>query len=172
MRRAVRNAILDAEPQKPRERQAVAHLILNLFVGQIVKRLQHQHPKHNNDINRLAAGVALLFTPRRQCRRFNLGAEALERHHPINHLKRITLRGNHREPLVRIKKTELTHRTHIPESYCDSQTRTNSGRPLFFEVPLRLLALTAVRSGTLITTPLAGIDTATRADSSIPAARM
>src|SRR5664280_2566209 len=32
-RRAVRNAILDAEPQKPRERQAVAHLILNLFVG-------------------------------------------------------------------------------------------------------------------------------------------
>ena len=23
-------------------------------------------------------------------------------------------------PLVRIKKTELTHRIHIPESYCDS----------------------------------------------------
>src|ERR1022692_1301160 len=134
-RRAVGNAVLDAEPQKPRERQAVAHLILNLFVGQIVKRLQHQHPKHNNDINRLAAGVALLFTRRRQCRRLNLGAEALERHHPINHLKRITLRGNYREPLVRIKKTELTHRTRIPESYCDSQTRTNSGRPLFFEVP-------------------------------------
>src|ERR1700677_1007721 len=31
-RRAVGNAILDAEPQKPRERQPVAHLILNLFV--------------------------------------------------------------------------------------------------------------------------------------------
>jgi hypothetical protein len=28
--------------------------------GFFVKRLQHQHPKHNNDINRLAAGVALL----------------------------------------------------------------------------------------------------------------
>src|ERR1019366_1985593 len=79
-RRAVGNAVLDAEPQKPRGRQAVAHLILNLFVGQIVKRLQHQHPKHNNDINRLAAGVALLFSRRRQCRRLNLGAEALERH--------------------------------------------------------------------------------------------
>src|SRR5258705_6428716 len=113
-------------------------LILNLFVGKIVKRLQPHHPKHNNDTTRLAAGVALLFTRRRQCRRFNLGAEALERHHPINHLKRITLRGNPREPLVRIKKTELTHRTHIPESYCDSQTRTNSGRPLFFEVPSRM----------------------------------
>src|SRR5450756_2739765 len=36
-RRAVGNAVLDVEPQKPRERQAVAHLILNLFVGQIVK---------------------------------------------------------------------------------------------------------------------------------------
>jgi len=82
--------------------------------------LQHQHPKHNNDINRLAASVALIFTRRRQCRRLNLGAEALERHHPINHLKRIALRGNHRKPLVRIKKTELTHRIHIPESYRDS----------------------------------------------------
>src|SRR5580700_2473685 len=30
-RRAVRNAVLDAEPQKPRERQPVAHLILHLF---------------------------------------------------------------------------------------------------------------------------------------------
>src|SRR5665647_593694 len=68
----------------------------------------------------------------------NLGAEALDRHHPINHLKRITLRRNHREPLVRIKKTELTHPTHIPESYCDSQNRTNSGRLPFFEVPYRV----------------------------------
>src|SRR4249920_2661287 len=32
-RLAVGNAVLDAEPHKPRERQAVAHLILNLFVG-------------------------------------------------------------------------------------------------------------------------------------------
>src|SRR4029077_14133061 len=119
-RRAVGNAVLDAEPHKPRERQAVAHLILNLFVGQIVKRLQHQHPKHNNDINRLAASVALLFTRRRQCRRLKRGAEALEGPPPINHLIRTALRGNHRKPLVRIKKTELTHRIHIPESYRDS----------------------------------------------------
>ena len=35
-------------------------------------------------------------------------------------LKRIALRGNHRKPLVRIEKAELTHRIHIPESYCDS----------------------------------------------------
>jgi Asp-tRNA(Asn)/Glu-tRNA(Gln) amidotransferase B subunit len=47
-RRAVRNAVLDAEPQKLRERQAISCLILKLFVGQIVKRLQHQHPKHND----------------------------------------------------------------------------------------------------------------------------
>src|SRR6516165_1595840 len=36
--RPVRKAVLDAEPHKPRERQPIAHLILNLFVGQIVKR--------------------------------------------------------------------------------------------------------------------------------------
>src|SRR3954469_4892412 len=63
--RAVRNAILDAEPQKARERQPVAHLILDLLVGQIVKRLQHQHPKHHENVNRLAPGIALLLVRRR-----------------------------------------------------------------------------------------------------------
>jgi hypothetical protein len=35
-RRAVRNAVLDAEPQKQRERQPIAHLILDLFAGQVI----------------------------------------------------------------------------------------------------------------------------------------
>ena len=38
-RRGVRNAVLDREPQKARERQPVAHLIFHLLVRQIVERL-------------------------------------------------------------------------------------------------------------------------------------
>jgi hypothetical protein len=38
-RRAVQNAVLDAEPQKPRERQAVAHLILDLLILSLQIRL-------------------------------------------------------------------------------------------------------------------------------------
>ena len=34
-----RNAVLDREPQKARERQPVAHLIFHLLVRQIVERL-------------------------------------------------------------------------------------------------------------------------------------
>jgi hypothetical protein len=47
---------------------------------------------------------------RRQHYRLNLGAEALERHPPIDHLQRIALRRNRRKPLVRIEKSELSHR--------------------------------------------------------------
>src|SRR6202043_4092567 len=117
-RRAVRNAVLDAEPQKPRERQPVAHLILDLFVGQIVKRLQHQHPKHHHDVDRLAAGGALLLLHRRQHRRLDLGSEALKRPHASNHFPRIALRSNRREPPGRIEESKLPHRPHTRESCC------------------------------------------------------
>jgi hypothetical protein len=97
-RRAVRNAVLDAEPQKPRERQPVAHFMLDLFVGKILKR--HQHPKHHHDVDRLATGGALHLAHRRQHRRLDLRTEGLERHHASNHFQRITLRGNRRKPPV------------------------------------------------------------------------
>src|ERR1039457_1021821 len=116
-RRAVGNAILNAKPQKPCERHAVAHLILDLFVGKIVERLQHQHPKHHDDIDRLAARAALLVLRRRPHHGLNLGTEALERHHPIDHLQWIALRRNRRKPLVRIEKSKLSHRPHLCESY-------------------------------------------------------
>src|SRR5450759_5607164 len=122
--------------QKPRERHAVAHLILNLFVGKIVERLQHQHPKHHDDIDRLAASAALLVLHRSQHYGLNLGTEALERHHPIYNLQRIALRRNRRKPLVRIEKSELPHRPTFANLGIISQTRTNRLSRLFFEVPL------------------------------------
>jgi hypothetical protein len=102
-RRVVRNAVLDAEPQKPRERQPVARLILDLFVRQIVKRSPHQHPKHHHDVDRLAAGATLLLAHRRQNRRLDLRAETLERHHASNHFQRMlssTLRAGSARPRV------------------------------------------------------------------------
>jgi len=117
-RRAVRNAVLDAEPQKPREVGPVAHLIFDLFVRQIVKRLQHQYPKHHHDVDQLASGGALLLAYRRQHRRLDLGSEALERHLASNHVQRIALRGNRRKPPVRTKESKLPHSPHTRESCC------------------------------------------------------
>src|ERR1035441_1167650 len=88
----------------------------DLLVGKIVKRLQHQHPKHHDDIDRLAASAALLVIRRRQHHGLNIGTEAVERHHPINHLQWITLRRNRLKPLVRIEKSQLPHRPHLYES--------------------------------------------------------
>jgi hypothetical protein len=117
-RRAVRNTILDAKPQKPGERQTVAPLIVDLFVRQIVKRLQHQHPKHHHDVDRLAAGAALLLANRSQNRCLDLCAETLEPHHASNHFQRIALRRNRRKPPVRIEESKLPHRPHARESCC------------------------------------------------------
>src|SRR6201989_1016583 len=86
-------------------------------------------------VDRLAAGGTLLLANRRQHRRLGLRAEALERHHASNHFQRIALRGNRRKPPVRIKKSELPHRTHTPNLVAITQIRTNSRRSLFFEVP-------------------------------------
>jgi hypothetical protein len=53
--------------------------------------LQHQHPKHHNNIDRLAAGLAFLLACLRQNYNVNIGTEALKRYHPINHLQRVSL---------------------------------------------------------------------------------
>src|SRR3982074_292290 len=58
-RRGIRNAVLDAQPQKSRERQPITHLILHLLVRKIVERLQNQHPKHHDRVERLPASATL-----------------------------------------------------------------------------------------------------------------
>jgi hypothetical protein len=71
---------------------------------------------HHDDINRLAASAALLVIRRSQHHGLNIGTEALERHHPIDHLQWVALRRNRRKPLVRIEKSQLPHRPHLCES--------------------------------------------------------
>jgi hypothetical protein len=55
-RLGIRHPILEAKAQKPHERQPVAHLILDLVVGQVVERAQHQRLEHQNGVYRLAPG--------------------------------------------------------------------------------------------------------------------
>jgi hypothetical protein len=124
-----------AKPQEPRERQSVAHLILDLFVGQIVKRLQHQHPKHHHDVDRLAASAALLLAHRRQHRRLDLRALS-------NGTTRAIISSG--SPFAEIAASRLSASKNpncpivptLANLVVTSQTRTNSRRSLFFEVPV------------------------------------
>jgi hypothetical protein len=98
--------------------------------------LQHQHPKRHHDVDRLAAGGALLLAHRRQHRRLDLRTEALEWHNAGNHFQRIALRGNRRKPPVRIQKIRIAPSSPPANLVAITQTRTNPRRLLFFEVPL------------------------------------
>ena len=89
---------------KPRERQPITHLIFNLLVREIVKRLQDQHSEQHDRIDRLATGHALALCLRRQHRSLNVSAKALPGHQPGNGFKRVAFRRECRQPLIRIEK--------------------------------------------------------------------
>jgi hypothetical protein len=76
-RRRIRNAVVDAQPQKPRERRPVAHLAFHLLVRKIVERLQNQHPEHHDRIKRLTASAAFARSFGRQYNCLNIAAKAL-----------------------------------------------------------------------------------------------
>jgi hypothetical protein len=135
-RRAVRNAILRPKTDKSRERRTIPNLIFNLLVRQIVQRLQHQHPEHYNDINRLAAGLALLCLLRCQHHRLNVCPEALPRHQGRNRLQRIAFLGQRRKPPVRVEKSQLPHRSAPPNHVLTHVTRTARNDSQLFEAPL------------------------------------
>ena len=81
-----------ASPRKRENDSRFAHLIFHLLVRQIVERLQHQHPEHQDGIERLPAGAALLELVRCEHHRLDLGAKALPRHETIDGFERIALR--------------------------------------------------------------------------------
>ena len=74
-RRAVGDAVLDTGSQKPRKREAIAHLILDLLVREIVQRLQNQHPKLYERIDWLPTGRTSALCLRRQHRGLNVRHE-------------------------------------------------------------------------------------------------
>ena len=64
----------------------------HLLVRQIVERLQHQHPEHQDGIERLPAGAAFLELARCEHHRLDVGAKALPPHETINGFERIAHR--------------------------------------------------------------------------------
>jgi len=87
-RRAVQYAILKAKPEKPREQQPVAHLILNLLVRQFVQRLQNKHAEQHERVEQLPVGLALLRLLQGQKDRLDV-AENLPQNQRRGRLQRI-----------------------------------------------------------------------------------
>jgi hypothetical protein len=77
----------------------VADLVFDLLIGQVVKRLQHQHLEHHDGVEGLAASVALPCLRSQPDHRLDLGPEALEGDEGVERL----------EALVEIVEPQLTH---------------------------------------------------------------
>src|SRR5471032_3256791 len=140
---AIRNAALEAWPEKARERQSVPHLVLDLLIRQIVQRLQDQHTKQHQRVDRLAPGVAFPGLVRRQHHGLDVGAKLLPRHQRTDRNQRIALRRQHRQTLVRIEKPHLRHSKLPQTNHIWRKTRTHQTPMLFFEVPLYNFAVVA-----------------------------
>src|SRR2546423_2919254 len=134
------DTVLDPEPEKPRERQPITHLIFHLLVGKIVECLQNQHPEHHDRIDWLPAGAVLPYRVRCQNDRLNVGPKAFPWYQPINSFERIALRRQCRQSLLRIEKSKLTH-LRLPNHAIAHETRTGRSKRLFFEVPLTCSAV-------------------------------
>ena len=90
--RAIGNTVLEAQPEKARERQPVAHLVLNLLIRQIVQGLQDQHPEQHQRVDRLAARAALPVFVGGQYHGLDIAAKLLPRHQRADRNQRIALR--------------------------------------------------------------------------------
>jgi hypothetical protein len=101
--------MFQAEAQEAHEREPVADLVFDLLIGQVVKRLQHQHLEHHDGVERLAPGVALPRLGRQPDHRLDVGAEALEGDERAQRLQRITLGADRLQAPVEIVEPQLTH---------------------------------------------------------------
>jgi hypothetical protein len=103
------HAIFQSKSQKPHEREAFADQAFDVFICEIVKRLQHQDLEHQHGVEGPAAGIALPFLGRKPDDRFDLSAETLERNDDVKRLERIALGANRLETLVEIVEAQLPH---------------------------------------------------------------
>src|SRR4029434_353387 len=108
-RSGVGHAIFQSKSQKAHEREAVTDQVFDVFICEIVKRLQHQDLEHQHGVEGLAAGIALPFLGRKPDDRFDLSAEALESNDDGKRLERIALGANLLETLVEIVEAQLPH---------------------------------------------------------------
>src|SRR5262249_47068824 len=98
-------------------------------------RLQNQHSKHHNRIERLPAGATLPHLLRCQHHRLDIGAKALPWHQSIDCFERIAFRRQCRQPLVRIKEPQLPHPGLRESSPSRARFAQVSGRSYFSRRP-------------------------------------
>src|SRR5499427_8258742 len=120
--------------------------ILRLLVRKIVERLQNQHSKHHNRIERLPAGATLPHLLRCQHHRLDIGAKALPWHQSIDCFERIAFRRQCRQPLVRIKEPQLPHPGLRESSPSRARFAQVSGRSYFSRRPSIVTADLAAQS--------------------------
>ena len=106
----VGNVILDSRSKKSGEREGMTHLIFDLLVREIVKRLQDEHSEQHDRIDRLLTGHTFALCLRGQHRSLNVFGKALPWQQPGDGFKRVALRRECRKPLISIEKAELPHR--------------------------------------------------------------
>ena len=112
-RLGIRNTIPQAKPQKTHEGKSVADLILNLVIGQVVKRTQDQRLEHQHCVYRLSPGAGLAIRIRFAPDPFKSRTKLLPRHHGIDLKQRVFLSVQARVTVRKIEKIHLRHH-HIP----------------------------------------------------------
>lgn len=102
----VGHRIARAQSEERHERDAIAHLVFDCVVAEVVKRLQYQHLEHQHDIVRVAARciLALLASHRQQgsTKRFEVDRFRQPR-------QRVAAGVSLFQPIIEIKKKRLRH---------------------------------------------------------------
>ena len=87
----VRHPALQPQVEKPHEGQPVADLVLDLVVGKVVERRQHQRLEHQHGVHGPASGARLPLRLRLAPHLLQCRTEVLPRHDSIKFDQRILL---------------------------------------------------------------------------------
>ena len=108
-RLGVRDFILKTQTQKPDEGKAVAKLIFNLVIRQVVKSTKNNRLEHHNSVPGLAPRIRLALLGRLAPCRFQANTEAFPRNNRIDLHQRVVLGVQTRISVGDVEKTHLSH---------------------------------------------------------------
>ena len=132
----IRDTILKAQPGKPHERKAVAHLIFDPVVRQVIKRARDRRPEHRYRVHRLAPRPGFALRIPLAPGPFKGRAKFLLRHNSVDldQADRAWRPGSRNG--LKDQKNHLRHRlAPIPGRYPKYNTAPETGQ--FLEAPLR-----------------------------------
>ena len=134
----VRNAVRQAKPQKPHERQAFVDQELCAFFRQIVGRLDHQDLEHQHRIERRTAALRAV---RMAKRRRQIGAENLEIHRAGKREQLVAKVARAPQALIDVKQSRQTGHRLIPRPSATSASTIVRFGQVFSTVKLLLVTL-------------------------------